>query len=539
MSRAKMLTIAVAKGDGIGTEIMAAALKVLDAAKVPLSYKMVDMGKEVYLSGHNTGMTTDARKTVESLGILFKGPMETPKGSGMKSINVTARKVWNTYANKRIFKSLPGVDTVFSKANIPIDITLIRENIEDTYGGIEHLQTPSVAQCRRLITRPGSVQVHRYAFHTALNKSKTRRITCSHKANIMKLTDGMFLEAFRSVAKDYAPIIKEKGCTVDDIIVDDLAMKLVAMPDRFDTVILPNLQGDIISDLCAGLVGGLGMAPSANIGDRICIFEAVHGSAPDIAGKGISNPSALILSSVMMLRHLGLNSHAQAVQTALETTLQRGLRTRDLCNSVTDTPLTTDEYAHAIIKHLPKEITADTFYLGGPAVTGSERKITLPTGMTLPPDTPDKHVMLLDPTPRSESRPTEKVVGVDVFVDSELRPNDLAKNILAALPEVEKSPLDKTSSSTTSSDLSLIMLSNRGTQVYPTSSMFTECVNHYRVRIESKSGKGYKTSDLLELVKKLTDAGEKKKSEEVMRVCSVEMLLNVNGVKGYSLAQGQ
>jgi isocitrate dehydrogenase len=240
--------------------------------------------------------------------------METPKGTGVKSINVTARKVWNTYANKRVFLSLPGVETVFSRSNIPIDLTLFRENIEDTYGGIEHMQTHDVAQCRRLITRPGSLQVHRMAFDSAKAKG-ARRVTCCHKANIMKQTDGLFLETFYEVAQSY-PEIK-----ADDIIVDDLAMKLVMNPQAFDVIVLPNLQGDIISDLSAGLVGGLGMAPSANIGERISIFEAVHGTAPDIAGKGLANPTALLLSGLMMLRYLGLADRAQMIEHGLKSAL--------------------------------------------------------------------------------------------------------------------------------------------------------------------------------------------------------------------------
>ncbi|MGL5888674.1 MAG: isocitrate/isopropylmalate family dehydrogenase, partial [Bacteroidia bacterium] len=292
------MKIAVAKGDGIGPEIMEAVLNIFRASNVPLEFVPVDMGKYMYDQGFGTGMTPEAKATIESLGILFKGPMETPKGKGVKSINVTARKVWNTYANKRVFKSLNGVETVFSKAGIPIDITIVRENIEDTYGGIEHMLTHDVALCRRFITRPGSLQVHRYAFEMARKKG-ARKITCGHKANIMKITDGLFLETFYEVAKEYPDI------PANDVIVDDLAMKLVARPGEFDVVVLPNLQGDIISDLCAGLVGGLGFAPSANIGDNISIFEAVHGTAPDIAGQQKANPTALLMSGIMMLRHLG------------------------------------------------------------------------------------------------------------------------------------------------------------------------------------------------------------------------------------------
>ncbi len=272
------MKIAVANGDGIGPEIMAAVLKIFNANKVPLEYEFVDMGKWVFDKGFSNGMTPEAQQAIESLGLLFKGPMETPKGKGVKSINVTARKTWNTFANKRVFQTLHGVDTVFSKGGIPIDITIVRENIEDTYGGIEHMLTTDVALSRRFITRPGSMQVIRYAFEMAKIK-KAKRISCGHKANIMKLTDGLFLECFYEVAKEY-PELK-----ADDIIVDDLCMKLVTRPDLFDVVVLTNLQGDIVSDLCAGLVGGLGFAPSANIGDHISIFEAVHGTAPDIAGK--------------------------------------------------------------------------------------------------------------------------------------------------------------------------------------------------------------------------------------------------------------
>src|ERR1700742_1732805 len=249
------MKIAVAKGDGIGPEIMDAVLRIFQAGRVALEYEFVDMGKWVFDKGFSNGMTPEAQHTIEERGILFKGPMETPKGKGVKSVNVTARKTWNTYANKRVFQTLHGVDTVFSKAGIPIDITIVRENIEDTYGGVEHMLPRDVALSRRFITRPGSLQVIKYAFEMA-RKNGARRITCGHKANIMKLTDGLFLECFYEIAKEY-PDLK-----ADYVIVDDLCMKLVTRPDVFDVVVLTNLQGDIISDLCAGLVGGLGFAPS-------------------------------------------------------------------------------------------------------------------------------------------------------------------------------------------------------------------------------------------------------------------------------------
>src|SRR5690349_19444499 len=340
------MKIAVAKGDGIGPEIMEVVLRIFEANSVPLEYDFVDMGKWVFDKGFNNGMTPEAKQTIESLGLLFKGPMETPKGRGVKSINVTARKTWNTYANERVFQTLHGVDTVFSKAGIPIDITVVRENIEDTYGGVEHMLTPDVALSRRFITRPGSMQVIKYAFEMAKKKGTTR-ITCGHKANIMKITDGLFLECFYEVAKEY-PELK-----ADDVIVDDLCMKLVTRPDSFDVVVLTNLQGDIVSDLCAGLVGGLGFAPSANIGDHICIFEAVHGTAPDIAGKNIANPTALLLSGLAMLRHLGYMASASNIENALLYTLESGVHTGDFGDKSIPSVNTT-QFADAIVGNFGK-----------------------------------------------------------------------------------------------------------------------------------------------------------------------------------------
>src|SRR5687767_4309345 len=335
------MKIAVAQGDGIGPEIMNAVLNIFKAASVPLEYEFVEMGKWVFDKGFSNGMTPEAQQVIETTGILFKGAMETPKGKGVKSVNVTARKTWNTYANKRVFQSLHGVDTVFSKAGIPIDITIVRENIEDTYGGIEHMLTQDVALSRRFITRPGSMQVIRYAFEMARKKG-ARRITCGHKANIMKLTDGLFLETFQEVAKEY-PDLK-----CDDKIVDDLAMQLVVRPEQYDVIVMTNLQGDIISDLCAGLVGGLGFAPSANIGDHISIFEAVHGTAPDIAGKNIANPTALLLSGLAMLRHVGLMENAAVIENALLYTLESGVHTGDFGDK-SKPAVNTTEFANTII----------------------------------------------------------------------------------------------------------------------------------------------------------------------------------------------
>jgi isocitrate dehydrogenase len=483
------MKIAVAKGDGIGPEIMDAVLRIFNSNKVPMEYETVDMGKWVFDKGFSNGMTPEAQHTIEELGILFKGPMETPKGKGVKSVNVTARKTWNTYANKRVFQTLHGVDTVFSKAGIPIDITIVRENIEDTYGGIEHMPTHDVALSRRFITRPGSLQVIKYAFEMAKKKG-TKRITCGHKANIMKLTDGLFLDCFYEVAKDY-PELK-----ADDVIVDDLCMKLVTRPDAFDVVVLTNLQGDIVSDLCAGLVGGLGFAPSANIGDHIAIFEAVHGTAPDIAGKNLANPTALLLSGIAMLRHLGLMENAAVIENALLYTLEQGIHTGDFGDKNTPS-LNTLQFADAIIANFGKQ----------PAHGAKPVLPNMPVTTTF---------FKLDRNPMLVSTETEneKIVGVDMFIESSELPEEIAK-------KCQRHAGVK---------FNLINISNRGTQVWPTGSVYTNLVNQYNVRFESIGDYPLNQQDVLGLYVSLS--GD-------FKICSSE-LLNVWGNKrAYSLAQGQ
>jgi isocitrate dehydrogenase len=483
------MKIAVAKGDGIGPEIMDAVLNIFKANNVPLEYETVEMGKWVFDKGFSNGMTPDAQKSIEHLGILFKGPMETPKGKGVKSVNVTARKTWNTYANKRVFQTLHGVDTVFSKAGIPIDCTIVRENIEDTYGGIEHMLTHDVALSRRFITRPGSMQVIRYAFEMA-SKKGAKRITCGHKSNIMKITDGLFLECFYEVAKEY-PHLK-----ADDVIVDDLCMKLVTRPDQFDVVVLTNLQGDIVSDLCAGLVGGLGFAPSANIGDHICIFEAVHGTAPDIAGKNIANPTALLLSGITMLRHLGLMENAAVIENALLYTLESGIRTGDFGDKNTPASNTT-EFANAIIANfgkLPQH--------GAKAVVPNK------------PMTPTHFILDKNPLIMSKEMEEEKIVGADLFVESAEQPLEVATKCQRHI----------------GTQFKLVTISNRGTQVWPTGSVFTNVVNQYRVRFESIDDKALEQSDIIALYQRMS---------QDFKVCSTELLNMWGGKKAYSLAQGQ
>jgi len=485
-----MTKISVAKGDGIGKEIMDAVLQIFDAAQVPLEYDFVEMGKEYFLQGYGSGMTPKAKESIESNTILFKGPMETPKGKGMKSINVTARKTWSTYANRRHFQTLKGVDTVYSKAGIPIDITIVRENIEDTYGGIEHMNSNDVAVCRRFITRKGSEQVHRFAFEMA-RKEGFKKVACGHKANIMKLTDGMFLETFYEVAKEYPEIESS------DIIVDDLCMKLVSMPQRFEVVVLPNLQGDIVSDLCAGLVGGLGFAPSSNIGDNICIFEAVHGTAPDIAGKNIANPTSLLLSGLMMLRHLGHSEKAALIENSLLYTLEQGVHTGDFGDRSIPASNTT-EFAEAIIKNL------------GKLPQESEPRKSVTGKIWIKPATPTERKMMA--TPRTEK---EIIVGSDLFIDSEKSADEVGAILESILP----------------SRFKLLMISNRGTQVWPSGSILTECVNHHRCRVVANDeGEELSQAQIWEMIQTV--------STELF-VTSMEMLRNFGEKQGYSLAQGQ
>ncbi len=483
------MKVAVAKGDGIGPEIMDAVLSIFDAKKVDLTYEFVDMGKWVFDKGFSNGMTPEAKHSIEELGILFKGPMETPKGKGVKSINVTARKTWNTYANKRVFQTLHGVDTVFSKAGILIDITIVRENIEDTYGGIEHMLTQDVALSRRFITRPGSEQLIRYAFEMAKKKG-TRRITCGHKANIMKLTDGLFLECFQEIAKEY-PELKS-----DDIIVDDLAMQLVVRPQEFDVVVLTNLQGDIISDLCAGLVGGLGFAPSANIGDHIAIFEAVHGTAPNIAGKNIANPTALLLSGIAMLRHLGLMENAAIIENALLYTLEQGVHTGDFGDKAIPAKNTT-QFAEAIIANFGK-IPQQGAKPQLPNMPATQTSFKL-----------DHNEMMV-----SDDMQKEFIIGVDLFIESSGQPEYIAKKCQRHGGVKFK----------------LVSISNRGTQVWPTGSVYTNLVNQYNVRFESIDDSPLNQQDVLGLYVSLS--GD-------FKICSSELLNSWGNKKAYSLAQGQ
>ncbi len=489
--------VALAPGDGIGPEIMQATLRLFEAAGVMnhADFTPVEMGASVFLKGNTRGMSDHAIRTVEDCGILFKGPMETPKGTGGKSINVTARKLWNAYANLRVFKSLPGVDTVYSRAGVPIDLCIVRENIEDTYGGVEHRLSNDVVQCKRLLSAPGSDEVHRFAFQTA-RRLGIRKVYCGHKANIMKMTDGLFLERFKVAARDFPEI------EIGDVIVDALCMNLVVRPQQYAMIVLPNLQGDIVSDLAAGLVGGLGFAPSANIGSHVSIFEAVHGTAPDIAGRGIANPTSLVLSGLMMLRHIGLTREAATIENALLATLESGVHTADF--GAKDKPAVgTHDFTQAIIDRL-----------------GSAPKTVTPA--TVPAASSPAYIRPPRPTGQQVIRTFKSLVthvcGCDIYLDTPLSPLALAEEMMRV---AEDTPFK------------LTLISNRGTQVWPTGSVYTECVDYYRVRFELKDGVTPGSFGQSRCVALMDRVAEK------FTVCSYELLRLFDGVKGYSLAQGQ
>ncbi|MCC6660095.1 MAG: isocitrate dehydrogenase [Phycisphaerales bacterium] len=487
--------IALARGDGIGPEIVDATLELFRIAGVleQIHFVPVEMGRGVFERGNSRGMTDEAIRTVESCGLLFKGPMETPKGGGGKSINVTARKMWGAFANLRHVRNFPGVPTVYTKAGLPVNFYVVRENVEDTYGGVEQRLTPDVVECKRLISAPGSDQVHRFAFETA-RRIGLRSVTCGHKANIMKMTDGLFLDRFRSVAREYPDL------AAGDMIIDALCMNLVIRPQQFEMIVLTNLQGDIVSDLAAGLVGGLGFAPSANVGRLISIFEAVHGTAPDIMGKGIANPTAVLLSGLMLLRHVGLAHQAAQIENALVSALEQGVRTGDFGDRA-HPALPTIEFVRQVADRLgesPKTV---------PPCPVPEQARASFTPPAKPGDNPRISTFA--------SMKTE-IAGLDVYVETDMTPAELAARLG---PRAEGSPFR------------LSMLSSRGTQVWPTGSVFTEVVDYYRARFELRPGAT--AADQAPALALLSRLGES------FTIASYGLLRNFDGQRGYSLAQGQ
>ncbi|MCF6095467.1 isocitrate dehydrogenase (NAD(+)) [Thermovorax subterraneus] len=331
-----MRKVTLIPGDGIGPEIAKAAVKVVEASGAQIEWEIMDAGISAAKKGKPV-LPDEVLASIKENGVCLKGPTETPVISGHRSVNVALRQELGLFANLRPAKSIDGIKTKYEG----IDLVVVRENTEDLYAGIEHRIGNVAAESIKLITADASTRIAKFAFEYA-RKEKRKKVTAVHKANIMKLSDGLFLECARKVAKDYPDIDYE------ELIVDNMCMQLVKNPEKYDVLLCPNLYGDIISDLCAGLVGGLGVVPGANIGDGVAVFEAVHGSAPDITGKNIANPTAMILSAVMMLRYIGEGEKADRIEKALYDVFLKGENlTPDLGGNAT-----TGEFCRSIIKRL-------------------------------------------------------------------------------------------------------------------------------------------------------------------------------------------
>lgn len=456
-------TVTLIEGDGIGPEICDSVVRVFEAAGVPVQWEKAIAGLGA-IEASGQGVPQETLESIKRNGVALKGPTTTPIAGGHKSVNVTIRKALELYANVRLAKSMPAVETRFQN----VDVLIVRENIEDTYAGIEHYQTANVAQCLKLITRQGCEAVIRYTFEEA-KKLGRKRVTCVHKANIHKITDGLWLQVFREVAAEYPEI------AADDIIVDNCCMQLVARPEQFDVLVLPNLYGDIVSDLCAGIVGGLGVAPGGNIGKSCAVFEAVHGSAPDIAGMGLANPTAILISSIQMLQHMGYIGHAEAIEKAMVAALSSGVKTRDLGGTAS-----TSEYTDAIIANLSP-------------VTQTEPVAT---------------AAAMDAKPLSKaSMSSWDCVGLDVFVHHD------------GLPSMPQQI----------GNFTLRLMSNRGTKVWPGPTPDILMVDHFRCRYVSDAP--ISRDQALSVLTELTS--------QHVEWLHVELLWNEAGEAKYTKAQGE
>ena len=428
-------------GDGIGPECVEAARRIIEAAGVPLQWEIAEAGAEVFKKGLPSGVPAETMDSIARTRVALKGPLETPVGFGEKSANVTLRKLYETYANVRPVREMPGVTTPYSGRGI--DLVMVRENVEDLYAGIEYMQTPGVAQALKLISDKGCEKIARFAFEYARSEGRTK-VACATKANIMKLTEGTLKRVFERVAPDYPEIEPWH------VIVDNAAHQLVKRPEQFEVMVTTNMNGDILSDLSSALIGGLGFAPSANIGNDVAIFEAVHGSAPKYAGKNVINPTAVILSGVLMLRYLGHFEQASAIEHAIFVTLESGVLTGDVLGYDRGTPTT--EYTDAIIGNLGKRSATWT--------VRDVRPLQLPK---------------IDPAPDYVKATTRAVVGLDVFVESPMTAAELGASLMELTHDTR---------------LSLKMISSRGTKVFPPTGALTESGDHFRCRFIIKEAPG-------------------------------------------------
>lgn len=478
-----MKRITVANGDGIGPEIMEATLKIIMAAGADIEIDEIEVGEKVYLAGNTSGIAPEAWDIIRRNKVFLKAPITTPQGGGYKSLNVTTRKFLGLYANVRPCVSLHP----FVKTKHPaMDIVIVRENEEDLYAGIEHQQTDEVVQCLKLISRPGCEKIVRYAFEYARQQNR-KKVTCFTKDNIMKQTDGLFHQVFNEIAAEYPDIQNEHW------IIDIGAAKMADTPEAFDVIVMPNLYGDVLSDVAAQITGSVGLAGSANIGEECSMFEAIHGSAPRLAGQNRANPSGLLHGAIMMLNHIGQTDVAERVHNAWLKTLEDGIHTYDIYKE--DTSLQkvgTQEFAEAVIANLGKK----------PAVL---KPVLYANNAAL-------HL------PKYTRRPSAKkeLAGVDLFVHwSGSDPDTLATKV----KEIE------------TGDIRLSMITNRGIKVWPDGFAETFCTDHWRCRFKPVEGVQITKQNIVQLL-------EKAIGKDIDTI-KTENLYQFDGKAAYSLGQGQ
>lgn len=475
--------ITVAKGDGIGPEIMDATLSIIMAAGAQVEIDEIEVGEKIYLSGNTSGIAPESWDTIRRNKIFLKAPITTPQGGGYKSLNVTTRKFLGLYANIRPCVSLSPY--VFTKHQ-HMDVVIVRENEEDLYAGIEHQQTDEVVQCLKLISRPGCEKIVRYAFEYAKAYGR-KKVTCFTKDNIMKQTDGLFHKVFDEIAVEYPEIENEHW------IIDIGAAKLADTPELFDVVVMPNLYGDVLSDVAAQIAGSVGLAGSANIGEECAMFEAIHGSAPRRTGQNVANPSGLLQGAIMMLNHIGQNAVAEKVQNAWLKTIEDGIHTYDVYKEgVSKQKAGTKEFAAAVINNLGQKPSRlkEVIY-------GSNQTLSLP------------------PYQRKEAQQKE-LVGVDLFVH--WRGTD-ANELAAAVKKIEQQ------------SVALTMITNRGIKVWPDGFKETFCTDHWRCRFKPTNSGTITQQQIIELLQSAIPAG--------VDVIKTENLYAFNGTPAYSLGQGQ
>lgn len=480
--------ITVAYGDGIGPEIMTATLKILEAAGAQIAPEVLQLGEKVYLEGNTTGIPDSAWESLKRTKVLLKGPITTPQGGGYKSLNVTLRKTLGLFANVR--PSISYYPYVPTKCP-GIDLVIVRENEEGTYTGIEHRHTEDVYQCLKLVTRPGCERVIHYAFEYA-RKHNRKKITCMTKDNIMKMTDGIFHQVFNELAAEYPDI------ETDHYIIDIGAARLATDPQRFDVIVTTNLYGDILSDIAAQVAGSVGLAGSANIGNHVAMFEAIHGSAPDIAGKKMANPSGLLNAAIQMLVHINQAEVAAKIENAWLRTLEDGMHTVDIYSAEhSKMKLNTDEFADAVIERLNLK----------------------PTHFKPVEYKSDVRAKIECYGERPSTRAEKKLVGVDLTLDNaKLNIEELAK-LLTGLK----------------SALKLVVISSRGLKVWPNSMIDAPYLEHLTCRFQSALAVEELSAithyDVLQLLQEMNELG--------LDLVKVENLYTFDGKLGFSLMQGQ